>query len=394
MRSRGIRPQSAYIISQGVSLANTTAGFNQSVCGVLGFGFGTIILAPWLLKMFKPSWLWSVPNQPNLKLPKFYILLGLLFYFFLTPILNRIPSISALASSGFALLSVGLCLACWKALCLHNNKDLIRWLALSCCIPLMTILNAGFISFGTTAAVPILIFVFHFYRPRWQVIIIALLALVLGLTVFVNYLRDREELRARIWGGQNFESRIEQLQQTVTTFEFFNPSKQEHLELIDTRLNQNVLVGRAVNYISSGIVDFADGESIVGAAIAVVPRIFWPGKPVSAGSGDIVSRYTGLEFPPGTSVGVGQVLEFYINFGTLGVILGYVVFSTVLRVIDITAGHKLMCGNWAGFASWFLPGLGLMQPGGSLTEVVSTVAASVVLMYLINRFYLKRKGQL
>lgn len=194
-------PQSAYIISQGVSLANTTAGFNQSVCGVLGFGFGTIILAPWLLKMFKPSWFWSVPNQPNLKLPKFYILLGLLFYFFLTPILNRIPSISALASSGFALLSVGLCLACWKALCLHNNKDLIRWLALSCCIPLMTILNAGFISFGTTAAVPILIFVFHFYRPRWQVIIIALLALVLGLTVFVNYLRDREELRARIWGS-------------------------------------------------------------------------------------------------------------------------------------------------------------------------------------------------
>ncbi|WP_392534634.1 hypothetical protein [Nostoc sp. C117] len=383
-------PKSLYLISQKITLTTTAIGFTQSVYGVIGFGVGTVILAPIVEKIVKPSRRLYVPKQPNLKFPNNYILLGVFFYFVLGPILGRIPSISVLVNSGFVMLSTGLCLACWKAWYTRDKRALIKWLLISCCIPFVTILGSGFAGFGVMAVVPVLIFVFTFYRPRWKSIILLLLFLLLGLSFYTNYFRDRNLIRAQVWGGKGFESRIEQLQQTASNLEFFDPYKQAHLELIDGRLNLNPQVGESVRYITSGQIDYANGETFLEAAVAVIPRILWPGKPANGGSGDIVSRYTGVKFSEGTSVGVGNVLEFYLNFGTPGVILGFAVLGTVLRVIDITAAKKLLFGDWEGFSFWFLPGLALISPGGSLTEIVGAVAGSVVLVYLINKFYIQK----
>ncbi|MFN6460346.1 MAG: hypothetical protein RMZ41_000680 [Nostoc sp. DedVER02] len=386
-------PKSAYLISQKITLTNTAIGFTQAVYGVIAFAVGSIILAPLVEKILKPSGRLYVPRQPNLKFPNNYILLGVFFYFVLGPILGRIPSISVLVNSGFVMLSTGLCLACWKAWYMREKHALMRWLLISCCIPFVSIINSGFASFGVMAVVPVLIFVFTFYRPRWKSIILLVLFLSLGLSFYTNYFRDRNLIRAQVWGGKGIESRIEQLQQTASNLEFFDPSKQAHLELIDGRLNQNPQVGQGVRYISSGAIEYANGETFAEAAVAVVPRILWPDKPISGGSGDIVNRYTGVKFAEGTSVGVGNILEFYINFGTEGVILGFAILGILLRVIDIIAGKKLLSGDWEGFTFWFLPGLAMINPGGSLTEIVGSVAGSVVLVYLINKFYVQKRGR-
>jgi hypothetical protein len=127
---------------------------------------------------------------------------------------------------------------------------------------------------------------------------------------------------------------------------------------------------------------------------APIPRILWPNKPSFGGSGNssgkIVTLYTGQNFGAGTSVGVGQVLEFYLNFGSIGVFIGFMVFGVIIRIVDVTAAYKLLYGNWLGFASWFLPGLSMLQPGGALTEVTASTAASVVLMFIIRRFLSRR----
>ncbi|KYC36868.1 hypothetical protein WA1_45240 [Scytonema hofmannii PCC 7110] len=380
-------PTSAYLMSQDVSIAHVLAGFHQSVYGVIGFGIGSTLLAPWVLKELKPAWLSEVSRPPDLKLPKTYISIGLFICVAIAPILLGVPGLSAITTSGVSLFIVGLCLACWKSWYVGDSKAFLTWLILACSMPLITVLTLGFIGYGAVASLVVLIFVFNFYRPRWKVVITGLLLLVLGLSVFVNYMRDRVEIRATVWGGQSGQTRIERLWQTVTTFELFDPFKQEHLEAIDARLNQNTLVGQTVNHISAGFVDYAHGGTLEQAAIAAIPRLLWPDKPVRAGSPEIVSRYTGIEFADRTSVGVGQVMEFYINFGSIGVFLGFLVYGTLLRIIDISAGQKLINGNWSGFASWFLPGLGLIQPGGSLVEVVASTSASVVLVYFLNKFY-------
>lgn len=386
------KPTAAYLISQGSSITNASTGFYESAYGVVGFGLGAVVLAPWVLKTLKPKWLYEYPREPYFKLPKTYITFGLFFSFVLSPILSRIPGFAAVSTSSISIFVVGLCLMCWQTWSMNNNQAFIRWLVVACSMPFITVLTVGFISFGAAVTVVVLVFVFNFYRPRWQLVLISLLVLLLGLSVFVTYARDRTEIRATVWGGKSSEARIERLWKTAQNFEIFDPHKLKHLEAIDIRLNQNILVGRAVKYISKGYAKYAYGETLQDAAIAVVPRVLWPDKPVKAGSQNLVSDYTGLIFARGTSVGVGQVLEFYINFGSSGVFFGFMIYGVVLRVIDITAGQKLIHGNWVGFSSWFLPGLGLIQPGGSLVEVTSAIAGSVVLIYCINKFYLPKKS--
>lgn len=368
-------------------------GFQQGVYGVIGFGFGCIILAPIILKILKPNWLYELPRQPNLKLVKSYMVLGLAFIFVLSPIFSKIPSFAAIANLGISYLLVGLCLACWKAWFMDNKLSFLLAIAIACSLPFVTTLTMGFFGFGAAATTVVLVFTFNFYRPRWKVILIGLVILFFGFSIFINYLRDRNEIRATVWGEQSAQNRIEQLQQTITDFELFDPFNQKHLELVDLRMNQNALVGKAVRYISSGQVDYAGGATLEQAVIAVVPRILWPDKPVTAGSGDLVSQYTGIKFSEGTSVGVGTVLELYLNFGSPGVVLGFVVFGTVIRVVDMTAGYKLINGNWVGFASWFLPGLAMINPGGSLVEVVGSITASLILVYIVNQVYLPKASR-
>ncbi|WP_017653942.1 hypothetical protein [Fortiea contorta] len=376
-----------------ITPTDVIVGFQQSVYGVMGFGFGTTILAPIILNIFQPNWLYELPRQPNVKLDKIYIFLGLIFVFVLSPILSQLPSFAALGNLGIFYLLVGLCLACWKAWFMDNKLAFLVALIIACSLPFFTTLTAGFFGFGATGTVVVLVFTFTFYRPRWQIILIGLLVVLLGFSTFVNYLRDRHEIRATVWGEKSAQTRVEQLQQTATNFEIFDPFNQKHLQLIDLRMNQNGLVGKAARYISDGMVDYAHGETLEQAAIAIVPRILWLDKPVTAGSGDLVSRYTGIKFALGTSVGVGSVLELYLNFGSSGVILGFLVLGTIIRIIDIISAYKLVNGNWVGFASWFIPGIAMINPGGSFVEVVGSTVTSIILIKIVNRVYLSKASQ-
>jgi hypothetical protein len=378
-------PTSQYLIQSGVSYANVAAGFKESVYGVIGFAIGSVVVAPWLYRNIKLGWLQERPQQPDAKLPKTYLLTGLFFFSVLGPILSTIPGLNAISTAGVALLMVGLCLVSWKTWLARNSRSFILCLVFTCTLPLITVVTMGFIGYGAAATTVVLIFIFNFYRPRWKVVVIGCLVFFLGLSVFVTYLRDRNEIRARVWGGHAFESRIAQAFTTFRDFEIINPLDQQHLEAIDIRLNQNTLIGQAVSYMKHKDIDYLEGETLWQAAIAVVPRFLWPDKPLFAGSGDLVSRYTGVNFAAGTSVGIGQILEFYVNFGTMGVILGFAVFGTVVRIVDITSGHKLKQGNWRGFSTWFLPGIGMLQPGGALAEISASVASSIILILCINK---------
>lgn len=386
-------PQGAYLLQAGATATQVATGFVTSAYGVLGFGLGSIFLAPWMVRVVKPGWLREIPQRPALRLPTRLLQIGLFFFLVVTPLSRVIPGLQAISAAGLYLFVVALCLTCWQAWQQRDGKGFMLWLAVACSLPLVTIVTIGFISYGAAATLVVLIFVSSFYRPRWQAITAACLVVVLGLSIYVTYMRDRGEIRRIVWGGESFSSRYEIMLATFRNFEAIDLRNQDHLELIDTRINQNGIVGQAVEYIGNQRATFAQGKTMVAAMVAPIPRLLWPDKPVFAGSGNLVSDYTGQKFAEGTSVGVGQVLEFYLNFGYPGTILGFLMLGAILRVVDMVAGYKLVCGNYWGFITWFLPGLAMIQPGGSLAEVVGSVASSVVLI-LVIRFFATPDGQL
>ncbi len=389
-------PEALYLLHSGTHLGVIAEGFRVSTIGFLGFIIGVLLIAPRLLPHKDLSSHQKMIPGEQKRLPVNLMLLGGLFFVFIAPILGAIPSIGAAAVSGVRFAIVGLALACWVAWAEARKADFLKWLSLTALFPALTTATMGFIGFGTNAAIAVWMFVTTFYRPRWHVVTGFIAILYFGLSVFVTYFRDREEIRA--WGMDTKQGLVEsavaratRVKDTFLNFEFLSFTDQAHLEYIDTRLNQNLFVGQSMEFMEAGGVEYAKGSTIAWAAVAFVPRILWPSKPNIVGGTDTISKYTGRDFGTSTTTfGIGNILEFYINFGTIGVFCGLLLLGTGIRVCDIHAGQHLNGGDWWRFAAWFGIGLGLIQPGTNLAHVVTGTAALVVLVSILYELHFKK----
>jgi hypothetical protein len=360
-------------------------GFEPCFAGVMAFSAGTLLVGPPIARAL-PFGRVSTPIQPNPRLPVIYILSGILCFTVLAPVLGKIPSISAMINCGVYLVVIGFCLACWKAHQEGKRWQLFFWLAAVTGIPIVTAVSMGFIGYGAVAGMMVYLFVFSFHRPRWQSVLALVVMFFAGLSIYVTYMRDRSSFREVVWGEQGLQNRLEAMRDTFESFEVINFGNDAHLQLIDLRLNQNALIGLATDNLDARVVPYANGVTLWWAVLSMVPRIVWPSKPATGGGLGVASYFTGLSFEGETSVGVGHIMEFYVNFGTIGVVIGLFVLGTVARIVDIIAGRHLQSGNWPGFTAWFLPALSMLNTGGSLMEMTGTTVASLVLVLLLNRF--------
>ena len=359
-------------------------GLAQSMYAVVAFTFGSIGLAPWLISLgVLPRPRWS--PEVSKKLPRAYLAAGILAYVSLSTAFGALPSATAIFSTGQQLIVAGLGLAIWYAMATHNLKEAYFWVACTLLMPFITIITRGFIGYGAAATFSVLIFASNFVRTRFVVLLAGAFFTYVGLSVFVTYARDRGEIREVVWGGQSFRDRVERVGETAKAFEWFDPENKVHRNNIDIRLNQSYLVGRAVSRMED-LGGYAHGSTFWEAFVALIPRVLWPDKPMAAGSGNMVSEYTGLQFAVGTSVGVGQVLEFYINFATAGVIFGFIFMGAVIAILDTLAAQCIAANDLYGFVLWYLPGLSMLQVGGALAEITTSAAASVIVALAVNKY--------
>lgn len=314
-----------------------------------------------------------------------YLGAGALLYVGVFPFASSLPSVQALLATGSTVIVAALGLKCWDAWRSGRHSTLVGWLALTLLLPLITVVTQGFLGYGFAASVTVLALVASFYRPRWRVVLVALGLAYLGLSIYVTYMRDRNEIRAVVWGGAGLGDRTDRLTATISGIEWFDIHDTTHLARIDDRLNQDYLVGAAIAHLESGRVPFAKGGTLIDAVLGIIPRALWPNKPNVGGSGDIVATYTGIRFAEGTSVGVGELMEFYINFGTTGVAIGFLFIGALLVLVDRSAFGALERGDIKHFAMWYVSGLSLLQVGGSLVEVTSTAAAGLLMAVMLNQ---------
>ncbi len=363
-------------------------GFEASSFAILAFGVGALATL-WLLHQTRRmpeavSVGGGATPLVNPWLYRLYVAVGLLSFFVIQPLLRDVPTVSAVTSVFNQLLLLGICLGMWRAWQARSFVALMVWIAGLGMMPVMTIVLQGFIGFGTSALLTGLAFLASFFRPRWLVAVFGVVFVVVGISAFVTYFRDRDQIRRVVWGNESFEERTAQFLETFGEFELIDLSNPRHLNSIDLRLNQNVLIGAAIENLGSGKAEFKNGATLVDALIALVPRAIWPDKPVRAGSGNLVTDATGIEFDRATSVGVGQVLEFYFNFGMGAVIVGGLLWGVGLAVLDVTASRYLLDGDVRHFTLYYLIGLGLIQPGGSLVDIAATSAAAILAAFVVN----------
>jgi hypothetical protein len=357
--------------ADGVDRDVVGAGLRMSWLGLIGFGIG-VVVASRVLERFRGEQD-AEPVEAEANTGLWYLVVGVALYALLFLGIRRVASVGGLAAAGANAAIFGLCVLIWYA----PRARRFYWIALAGLLPLITILTQGYLSYGIAALVMVVAFVAEWHRPRWTLVALGLVLGYVAMSFYVTYMRDRRDIREAVWNGATASERLSLVANTLTSIEPFDPFDGAHLARVDDRLNQNYLVGRAVEWIGAGFVPFGHGETLVDAALAMVPRALWPEKDIAAGSGDLVSHYTGMIFGEDTSVGIGGVMEFYVNFGATGVFAGFAVLGAVVLLFDERAGASLRRGHLSRACVWYLPGIALLQVGGSLVDITATMAASL-----------------
>jgi hypothetical protein len=333
-----------------------------------------------------------VPMRTDVDRPRFwwFCFIGGLVLSFGISNLYDIPSFNALGDKGSAIWMLGVLLGLRNAFQRGDRKGIVIWICALMVFPLVILLFAGFLSYGSAAIIIVCAALTVSTRNYWRLVLGITVFTYISLSIFVNYYENRTELRKEVWGGAPLDVRVNTVVDTFTNLQLFDPYNRQHLVDLDDRLNQNYFVGLAARRIERGQVAYLKGESLWEGLLALVPRIFWPEKPVYGGSPQIVSKMTGLHFSSQTSIGVGNVMELQVNFGYPGIVVGFFVLGWAIGKLDLKAAIADRQGDLGTLILCFLPCVAMIQPNGSIVEITGGPAAALVAAYLWSRLWIKR----
>lgn len=367
--------------------SDTIAGFCLTGYALSGLTLGNVLLAPWLFRQLPGKRKPLPASSPARSLALPYVVIGLVVNFVVAALAGSVPSLGAVLSGGLPLAAGGFCLLWWHFWTTGERRT-AWWVAGSALIlPVLTVLLRGFLTYGIFALTAVGCFITVFYRPRLVILLVGLCAVIAGVSLFSAYAKARSDIRRVVWGGGNWNERVGVTYASLEeNWGWFDAKKESHLSAIEERLNQNYLVGVAYRNLRDERVEFARGETCAQALLALIPRIVWPEKPVWAGSGSLVTQFTGIRFDRNTSVGIGHVMELYVNFGEAGLFLGFIVLGLVIGLVDMMAGRHLHDGRAKHFILWFVSGQSLLQVGGNFAELTAAAAGYAVLCVVVNRF--------
>jgi hypothetical protein len=360
----------------------TRAGFEMTIIGMAAFVAGAI-----LARLLDRRHV-ALPGLPRRRAQAFQglgrraLALGGFSYFALIPAAGLVPSLTPVVSSLATLLIVGFWLVLYGAVQQADRRGLKGTLLLLPVLPLATLVTAGFIGYTVCWVFGVLAFLFVIVRRRVWFYLASPLAVYLGLSLFVTYMGQRGGIRDVVWNRQaGIAERLDRVSTILTEFQLIDLRSSAHITALADRLNQNAFVGIAVEHLESGWADFAYGTTV--PFWALIPRAVWPDKPVVGGGGSLVSDFTGIEFGPGTSVGAGQVFEFYVNFGAAGVVTGFLLLGFGLMRLDRGIMRALAEEDARGLMLRALPGTTLLQPGGNLLEILVASVGAVIVAHLV-----------
>jgi hypothetical protein len=337
----------------------------------------------------------SIPEvliRSNVDRPRFWLFCligGWICVYGLTPLYD-IPSFNAVGEKGGAIWVLGVLLGLRSAFEHRDFKHMFLWAGALMVFPTIMLLFGAFLGYGAVPIVMVSSALAVSARSGWRVAVAIVLFTYMSLSVFVNYYEHRTELRKEVWGGAPLDVRVNTVVDTFTDLQLFDPYNRQHLVDLDERLNQNYFVGLAARRIERGQVAYLKGESLWEGLLALVPRVFWPEKPVYGGSPKIVSKMTGLHFNSQTSIGVGNVMELQINFGYPGIVVGFFVLGWAIGKLDLKAAIADRQGDLGTLILCFLPCVAMIQPNGSIVEVTGGPAAALVAAYLWSRLWIRR----
>jgi hypothetical protein len=368
------------------------SGFKLVLLGLCAYIFGAFLGQNLSLKKKQKEALIALDDRVQSQFGLLLLGIGVMAYFFAIPILSFIPSVTSLASAAGLLILVGYWYYFFYAFKFRNARRILLGLASIPLLPLSTMITGGFLGFGTFWLIAIGCFAYVLSKQKALILAALPFLVYAGLSFGVAYFADRTVLRENVWQEKaNIGGGFNTVVGMISNLEPLDINRKDHVAMLLERLNESVLVGTGVENYSDGFVDLVYGATV--PVWALIPRAIWPNKPVVGGGGELVSEFTGVYFSENTSVGIGQTLEFFMNFGLSGVLVGFFFWGFVLAKFDHLMRTGFENGRLGPILVGGLCGASMLQPNGNLLEILVTTVASFVVAQ-ITLEALKRFGAL
>lgn len=374
-------------------------GFVQSTIGLIALTFGFVVGAPILEQInrritqnTKKSSQKLVPitirkQVDPMRLALIYIVTGLVSYFILDPTLGSIPTLNTFMQGLYRLFPAGLILGLLFTETSLQRSTYIRPLFITLLLiwPFVDIIRGGFLGFGLFIIIAVLGFLLMRVTNFVRLGIVGVVIGYIILSVMVTYFINRGEIRGAVWGGAEFDARIEVVGSSfLEDFQWFDLENILHLQVIDVRLNLNYFTGLAVQRLNAGLIDYEHGQTIFESFVAVIPRAIWADKPIIAGGSTLVANYTGLNFSSATTFAIGYVMDLYVNYSVFGVIGGFLIIGVLLRLLGSGIETALNQQQYIRFAPLAVVGFGICSVGNDLDFLVGTSVSAFISISFYN----------
>ena len=153
---------------------------------------------------------------------------------------------------------------------------------------------------------------------------------------------------------------------------------------IVNRLDNRSIFAQVV-YLTPDTVPYWHGETYLWLPSKIIPRFIWPDKPAETGGQAFGHRYFLLDpQDTGTSINMPQIVEFYVNFGTIGVLLGMVVIGLLYSMLRYV--FELRSDNEWSRLSVIVIYSSLLAIDSNFSLVFGNVLWWFVLLYALGRF--------
>mgnify|MGYP003603048014 CR=1 FL=1 len=116
-----------------------------------------------------------------------------------------------------------------------------------------------------------------------------------------------------------------------------------------------------VYHLTPDYISYYNGQTYNYFIYAWIPRLVWPDKPAVSANEQIDVDYMLKQSDSGTSIGIGQLPEAYINFGLIGIVMVMAIQGFIFALLDSSLNGSRSDGGRAIYLSvmvYFLNGIG------------------------------------
>ncbi|WP_277959982.1 O-antigen polymerase [Frigoribacterium faeni] len=213
-----------------------------------------------------------------------------------------------------------------------------------------------------------------FNSPRYLAIVV-LITLAAGWGLFSSRRKIRLAFAAAI-GGLVLIFPILGTLRNSTSFGSVNTQLQDVFRAGD--YDSFAQIVNTVTFVRSEGVE--GGRQLIGALLVWVPRSFWPDKPESTSKG--VAEFMGYSF---TNLSSPLWAEFYIDFGFVGVALGFAVLGALMTWLDRRTEAALAFSGAVPASSMIIPFYCVILLRGALLTTIPVLLVVVVCLALLSR---------